>query len=34
MREIKQQGIKSHLSGFNICMIRSIPVYGINFIVF
>lgn len=33
-REIRQEGFKHHLSGFNICMIRAIPVYGLNFYIY
>jgi solute carrier family 25 carnitine/acylcarnitine transporter 20/29 len=33
-REIRQQGWRSHLPGFNVCMIRAIPVYGLNFYIY
>lgn len=33
-REIKQEGLRRHLPGFNICMLRAIPVYGLNFYVY
>lgn len=33
-REIRQEGLKRHLPGFNICILRAIPVYGLNFYVY
>jgi solute carrier family 25 carnitine/acylcarnitine transporter 20/29 len=33
-KEIKMEGWRKHMPGFIVCMMRAVPVYGINFYIY